>query len=412
MTKVGTGLNENSITTKIKNQFFLRKIGENINRNKLLEYIRYNKEIQNTLGININDYIDEYLKIVLEIELIPTENKYIKFINIKKENLSHFHFNFDDNPQEIKNNIINKNDRVKKVKIIIDKNFDSFECLFEQRLSIKKINFLRFNRKDIKNMRNIFAGCSSLEEINLTHFNTDNVSNMSQMFHGCSSLKEINLSNFNTEKVTNMSYMFDECSSLKKINLISFNTNNVTNMRGMFRRCSSLEQLDLSNFATDKVNDMCQMFQKCSSLKEINLSNLNTNVVENMCEMFQECSSLKELNLSNFKTNNLILMNFMFGDCSSLEKLYISNFDSKNMFIINCRLNQCNCPIFLTNTVEPIKYMLKMCSFSMAMNMIGFNIYNIIGMSNIFDGCFSLKELNCSDEFIKNEYKKFKLANV
>ena len=41
---------------------------------------------------------------------------------------------------------------------------------------------------------------------------------------------------------------------------------------------------------------------------------------------------------------------------------------------------------------------------------LGFNLFNIIGMTNIFDGCSSLKELNCEDELIQKEYRKFQLS--
>ena len=377
MFKENSNFKENIFCTKLKSQYILRKICNNLAQTKLLKYIRYNKEIQNKLEINIDNYTNEYLKSIIEIELNPIKDKCVKFINTNKKNQSHFHFYFDNNPKEIKNNYLTKADKVKKIKIIIDKEITSLTHLFEQRTCIKKINFLRFNRNNIKNMSNIFAGCSSLEEINLSHFNTDNVTNMSYMFYGCALLKEINLSKFDTTQVTNM--------------------------RGMFSECINLERLDLSNFITNKVNDMCHMFRKCSKLKKLDVSNFNTNEVENMCEMFQRCSSLKELNLSNFKTGNLILMNFIFNDCTSLEKLNISNFDTKNMFFINCKLSQIYFPGFLTNDVDQIKFLLQKCSFYRGLFLSNFNINNIVGMANIFDGCASLKEVKYSDTLIKNE---------
>jgi len=407
MTSVNSNLNEKALWTKVKSEYILRQICDHLNPRKLLEYIRYNKNIQARLNINNNDYLNEYLKIGLEIDLIPVESKCIKFINIGKKDQSNFHFYFDDNPIETKKNYIDKDEKIKKIKIIIDNEVKSLENLFESRSCIKKINFLRFKRKDIYNISNMFSNCSSLEEIDLSHFNTDNVINMSCMFFGCSLIKELNLSNFNTDNVTKIKYMFSECSSIKRLDLFTFNTKKVTNMRGMFCGCSSLEKLDLSNFNTNKVKNMCQMFRKCSSLKELNVSKFNTSEVENMCEMFQDCSSLKELNLSNFNANNLILMNFIFDGCSSLEKLNLSHFDSKNIFIVNCRLGQLSSFGIFTNTVKPIKQILKMCKFS-GINMSCFNFNNIIGMSNIFCGCSSLEELNCEDELIKIEYRKFK----
>ena len=51
---------------------------------------------------------------------------------------------------------------------------------------IEKINFIKFNRKNIVDMSYMFGGCSSLKEINLTNFKTDNVKKMWGMFSGCS----------------------------------------------------------------------------------------------------------------------------------------------------------------------------------------------------------------------------------
>ena len=58
-----------------------------------------------------------------------------------------------------------------------------------------KISFNKFNRKDITNMKEMFAECSSLKEINSNKFNTGNVTNMSYMFCKCELLKDIILIN-------------------------------------------------------------------------------------------------------------------------------------------------------------------------------------------------------------------------
>ena len=52
----------------IKSKFVLKKIFEQIQYNKLLELIRYNRNLQNRLQKGLNDY-KEYLK--TEIEIIP-----------------------------------------------------------------------------------------------------------------------------------------------------------------------------------------------------------------------------------------------------------------------------------------------------------------------------------------------------
>ena len=159
--------------------------------------IKYNKNIQNKLDINKNDY-KKYCEI--EIEIMPTEDYYYSkepFINFNnKEEGSYYHIYYNDKKEETKRkkrNYITRN--IKKIKIIIDYLIKSFEKLFQNCGCIKSINFIKFNRNDINNMSSMFNRCHSLIELNLSNFNSYNVTNMSSMFNGCSLLKELNLSN-------------------------------------------------------------------------------------------------------------------------------------------------------------------------------------------------------------------------
>ena len=203
---------------------------------KLLEVINYNKALQNKLNINIDDYKDYYKKhSKIEIELIP--DTYGKFINIPKEEESYYHIYFNDDKDEIKRNYTERTEIIKKIKIIIDDQVESFCKLFEDCRCIKSINFKKFNRININNMSYLFSNCSSMTKLNVSNFVTNNVTNMSNMFYGCSSLKNINLSKFNTGMVKDMSWMFFGCSSLKELNISNFNTDNVSDMSLMFRGC-------------------------------------------------------------------------------------------------------------------------------------------------------------------------------
>ena len=229
---------KNNSCNKIQSPIIMKKIFLLLNKCKLLEIIRYNKALQNMLFIRKYNYQKEYSKIIIEIT--PKENIYDVFIN-NNNNYKSYHIFFNNKfEEEIKRNRINKTDEVSKIKIIIDDKIKSFKGLFNQCKCIKYINFIRFNRKNIINMGDMFCGCSNLEKINLSNFKTNKVTDMSYMFFNCSLLTELNLSTFNTKNVTDMSYMFSECSSLKNINLSSFNTYNVVEMTNMFSRCSGL----------------------------------------------------------------------------------------------------------------------------------------------------------------------------
>ena len=174
----------NPITENIKSRYILSKIYNNMTKKKKLEIVKYNKRIQNRLNLDVKDY-KEYSEI--EIEIIPTKDKYGKFININENDKLYYHIYFNDNKEEIKNKYeINKKDKVTKIKIIIDYQVKSFKKLFYKCRCIESINFKKFYRNNITDMSWMFGGCSSLKELNLNNFNTNNVTNMSGMFKECS----------------------------------------------------------------------------------------------------------------------------------------------------------------------------------------------------------------------------------
>jgi len=317
----------------INSKFNLAHIFNNLQKHKFFNIIKYNKALQNRLNLNIKNYKEcSELFTPIEIKIIQKEKKYGKFINIKYEKQKIYtHIYFNDSNKEIKKYYLKKEDKITKIKIIIDYQIKSFEFLFSNVDCIESIYFRRFKRININNMRCMFGKCSSLKKIDFSNFKTDNVEYMSYMFGKCSSLIEVNLSNMNTQNVTTMSYMFEDCSSLKNVNISNLN-NNITKceMIGMLQGCSSLKELNLSNFNTNNVYDMSYMFMNCSSLIKLNLSNFNIINVTNMEYMFSGCSSLKELSFSFFNSNNKINIFHMFENCLPLIILNSISFNTKD----------------------------------------------------------------------------------
>ena len=168
-----------------------------------------------------------------------------------------------------------------------------------------------------------FYGFSNLTSITgIEYLNTDNVKNMMEMFHGCSSLTTLDVSNFNTENVERLDALFQDCAALTSLNLIHFNTAKVTSMRDMFHGCSSLTSLDVSGFKTDNVMDMGYMFCNCSKLTNLDVSGFKTDNVTNIGAMFAGCSSLTSLDMSSFNTTKVTYMEAMFEGCSGLTTIY------------------------------------------------------------------------------------------
>ena len=278
---------------KIKSHYFIGLLFSFIKKLISLEIIKYNKNLKNILKINLNSY-KEYSETLssIEIEIRIKKNEYGKFINFKDNNEKNIHIFFDDEETEIeiKRNYLNIDERVNKVKIIIDYQVLSINDLFTKCKCIESLEFKKFYRNNITSFENMFSGCSNLKNIDIINCNTINIKNMSNMFYNCLSLKYLNFHNFNTSNVTDMSSMFYGCFSLKKINLSEFNTINVGYMNNMFKGCLSLEKLDISNFNTSNTLDMSGMFSECLSLKEINLANLN---LEKVLDFFNKNKSFE-----------------------------------------------------------------------------------------------------------------------
>ena len=103
-----------STLKKVNDNSIIRKIFKILSYEKGLEIIRYNKDYQKKLNLKIIDYKRTFSKI--EIEIIPAENKFGKFINYAKANDKNFHIFFNDDEKEIKSQDFCKSDKVKKNK--------------------------------------------------------------------------------------------------------------------------------------------------------------------------------------------------------------------------------------------------------------------------------------------------------
>ena len=113
LSKEKTGVNKKEskdILKKLKSDYFLHLLFNNLLKKKSLEIIKYKKNIKNRINISIKDY-KEYSEMYssIEIEIKPANNKYGKFININKENEKYYHIYFNDNKEEIKRNYLDKN---------------------------------------------------------------------------------------------------------------------------------------------------------------------------------------------------------------------------------------------------------------------------------------------------------------
>ena len=312
------------VMDNIKSDFFILRIFDLMPKNISFSIFKYNKKLQERMNLTIKDFIDIYeLYAPTKIEITPLQNTYGKFINVKENEKKYYHIYFNDDKEEFKNKyFINEEDKVSKIKIIIDYQATSLNELFKECNCIKSIDFKKYCRKK-RSFSKIFSRCSSLKELSLSYFYNNDISDMSYTLCGCSSLEKLYLSNFNNNKVTRMLYAFNDCSSLKEVTLSNFYNNDISNMDYAFDDCSILEKLNLSNFNNNKVNSMFYAFNNCSILEKLYISNFNNNKVNKMLYAFSGCSSLKAVNINNSHNNQIRNMAFTFSKCS--DELKINN---------------------------------------------------------------------------------------
>ena len=81
----------------LKSDYFIQKLFNNIKKRISLKIIKCNINIQKRLNININDYKDFSENFSsIELEIIPIQNKYGPFINIKEKDKKYFHIYSND----------------------------------------------------------------------------------------------------------------------------------------------------------------------------------------------------------------------------------------------------------------------------------------------------------------------------
>ena len=112
----------NNKLRKLKSDYFIQKFFGYMPKRKSLETIRYNKNIQKRINININHYkAYSETKTSIELDIIPMKGEYGKFISINEKDKKYLHIYFNDNKKkEIKNTYLDEDENVSKISIIID----------------------------------------------------------------------------------------------------------------------------------------------------------------------------------------------------------------------------------------------------------------------------------------------------
>ena len=155
---------------KISSKYILQEIIKNhLDKKVYLQLVQYNKKLQEKLKIKLKDY--KYCSERVIIDLYPKKDLpkgQFYFININEKERQYFHFFFDENKKEENRNYITENDKINKIRVIIESKIKSFGRLFCDCDCLEKINFIKCERNDIQNLYDTFRNCRSLIEVNIS----------------------------------------------------------------------------------------------------------------------------------------------------------------------------------------------------------------------------------------------------
>ena len=270
---------------------------------------------------------------------------------------------------------------------------DSMDSMFENCISLKKLDVTGFDVSWVENLRDFVSFCDSLEELDMGGWDTKRVQDMYGAFSCCKSLRSLDISGFNTAKVTSFGLLFNGCEKLESVNLGSIDTSSVMTFNSMFGGCSSLKEVDLSGLDTSSATNMNWMFHGCSSLQKLDISGFDTSKVENMGGMFGECSHLEELDVSGLDTSKVTTMNAMFNGMTGLLKpLDVSNFDTSNVTDLSLMFQYYPCDkldvsSFKTSNVENMDSCFYECSYVKELDLSGWDVSKVTEAKYMFSGC-------------------------
>lgn len=185
-----------------------------------------------------------------------------------------------------------------------------------------------FNTSRVTNMNYMFYNCKLLGTAGSSDWDLSRVETMSHMFEN-SGTKYIYLGSQKTVSLKDITNMFNGCSILSSLDLSAIDTRNIKSINNILKDCTSLVDITFGpDFKTDNLTELVGVFQNCGSLRMLNIKNWNTDNVQNMSNLFNGCSSLTTINMQNFNIPTGCTTSNMFTSTSELK-------------LINCRNQQC-----------------------------------------------------------------------
>ena len=118
--------------SKVKSPYNLESIFKYVNESFKLKLISHSKELQKKLNLSIKDY-KNYSEIDIELKLIDNIENGTDFVNPEFKYRNSLHIYFNDELKDQKRIFVKQNEKVSKIKIVIDYKVKTLEGLFKGR---------------------------------------------------------------------------------------------------------------------------------------------------------------------------------------------------------------------------------------------------------------------------------------
>lgn len=277
-------------------------------------------------------------------------------------------------------------------------------------------------------LMNTFDKNKSLTNINFEDLDLSECITLKNCFSSCSGLTTVTLPESFSNNLTNVQYLFDGCSGLTTVTLPTTFPSNHIDCEYMFRKCTNLTTIN--NFdKLKKVKKINYMFSECSSgLTEVVWNNIEYSG-ETIGRVFEKCNSLSSVTLNGGVYNvyypfNADFYKNCFYNCSSLTTCSMTNIrvnlvESHNGYGVNMsnmfegcsgltEVNLSNWTIggfsgTTTTNINDLQNMFKNCTALTTIDFSGWDFNQVKTNTNMFQGCNSLSTIimnNCSDESI------------
>ncbi len=232
-------------------------------------------------------------------------------------------------------------------------NVTTIESMFENS-GIETLSFDGCNMSTVKNINNLFRGCTSLTSFSGKEWNLSGMTSLANMFSGITSLTSVDLTKANFSGVTSNYNLFNGCSGLTSVTLDECNMSGITGgiNTAFFSGCYALETVSANGWNINNCTSLSNLFDGKTSLTTVSMTDMKIDKVQKrdnngnggFNSMFKNCTSLTSVTI-NVTSENMQKqqqsLNYMFTGCSNLTTVKLEDVDFNKIQQMKYIFNDC-----------------------------------------------------------------------